>query len=120
MANKININEKLALFNDYFNPRIIAALNDSHVKLVKFKGEFIWHHHENVDELFIIIKGHMKIETKDGVIELDEGELVVIPKNVEHKPFAEEEVHIMLIEPIGTINTGNVQNNRTRSEIEFI
>lgn len=113
---KINLAEKFSLFNDYWSPRIAGALNEMHVKLVKLKGEFIWHHHEAEDELFWVVKGRLLIKFRDRDLWLDEGELVIIPKGVEHMPVAEEEVHVVLIEPKTTVNTGNVQNERTAPE----
>lgn len=113
---KINLANKFSLFNEYWSPRIAGELNDSHVKLVKLKGEFIWHHHEYEDELFWVVRGKLLIKFRDRDLWLDEGELVIIPKGVEHMPVAEEEVHVVLIEPKTTVNTGNVQNERTASE----
>lgn len=113
---KINLANKFSLFNEYWSPRIAGELNDSHVKLVKLKGEFIWHHHEYEDELFWVVQGKLLIKFRDRDLWLDEGELVIIPKGVEHMPVAEEEVHVVLIEPKTTVNTGNVQNERTASE----
>jgi len=117
---KINLREKFSLFNDYWNPRIIGELNGQDVKLVKVRGEFVWHDHKNEDELFLIIKGKLKIEFRDRIVELSEGEMIIIPHGVEHKPFADEEVHMMLFEPKSTINTGEVRNENTRDELEFI
>jgi mannose-6-phosphate isomerase-like protein (cupin superfamily) len=113
MIEPVTIAAKLALFHDYWSPRIVGELNDSYVKLVKFKGEFVWHHHENEDELFLVIKGRMLIKLRDRNLWINEGEFVIIPKGVEHLPVAEEEVHALLLEPKTTVNTGNVQNERT-------
>ncbi|GAB4439448.1 MAG: cupin domain-containing protein [Anaerolineae bacterium] len=113
---KINLAQKFNLFNEYWSPRIAGELNETHVKLVKLKGEFIWHHHEAEDELFWVVKGRLLIKFRDRDLWLDEGELVIIPKGVEHMPVAEEEVHLVLIEPKTTVNTGNVQNERTAPE----
>lgn len=113
---KINLAQKFNLFNEYWSPRIAGELNETHVKLVKLKGEFIWHHHEAEDELFWVVKGRLLIKFRDRDLWLDEGELVIIPKGVEHMPVAEEEVQVVLIEPKTTVNTGNVQNERTASE----
>ena len=118
--NKINIQEKLSLFNDYFNPRIVSELNGQHVKLVKAKGEFMWHKHDDEDELFYILKGTLKIEFRDKTVELHENEFLVIPKGVEHRPIAEEEVAIMLFEPASTLNTGDQIGNLTRDKLERI
>ncbi len=113
MIEKVNLAEKLATFSDYCNPRIAGEVNNFHVKLVKLQGEFIWHHHDNEDELFLVVKGNLTIKLRDGDIHLAEGEFVVIPHGVEHMPMAEEEVHILLFEPKETLNTGNVENERT-------
>ena len=109
----VNISQKFDLFNEFWSPRIVGELNDSHVKLAKLKGEFVWHQHENEDELFLVIKGKLLIKLRDRDLWLNEGELVVIPKGVEHCPVAEEEVHVMLLEPKSTLNTGDQQNERT-------
>jgi mannose-6-phosphate isomerase-like protein (cupin superfamily) len=118
--NKVNLTKKFSLFKDYWSPKIVGELNDAYVKLVKLKGEFIWHHHENEDELFLVVKGKLLIKLRDRDIWLDEGEFVIIPKGVEHLPIAEEEVHVLLLEPKTTLNTGNVQNERTVAELERI
>ena len=113
---KVNIAQKFSLFQDHWSPKIVGELNDTHVKLVKVKGEFVWHHHEAEDELFLVVKGRLLIKLRDRDIWLEEGEFVIIPKGVEHMPVAEEEVHLMLLEPKSTINTGNVRNERTAVE----
>ena len=110
---KVNTKQKLGLFVDYWSPKIVGQINDSYVKLVRVLGEFVWHHHENEDELFFVLKGRLKIMTREEEIVLNEGEFVIIPKGVEHKPVAEEEVHLMLLEPITTVNTGNLRNEMT-------
>ncbi len=110
---KININNKLKKFSDYWSPKVIAEMNDYQFKLAKISGEFIWHHHESTDEVFFIIKGNMIIEFRDRLVELTKGEMYVVPKGVEHKPYAEKECHIMLIEPRGIVNTGQITNERT-------
>jgi len=115
---KISISEKLSLFNDYCHPRIIGELNDQHVKAVKLKGEFVWHKHDNEDEMFLVIKGSFNMELRDQTIRINEGEFLIVPRGVEHKPVAEEEVHILLFEPATTLNTGNVQNELTRDVLE--
>ncbi len=109
----VNISQKFDLFSEHWKPRIVGELNDSHVKLAKLKGEFIWHQHENEDELFLVVKGKLLIKLRDRDLWLNEGELVVIPKGVEHCPVAEEEVHVMLLEPKSTLNTGDQKNERT-------
>ena len=113
MIETINLAEKFGLFNDHWSPRIVGELNDSYVRLVKLQGEFVWHHHEHEDELFLVVKGRLLIQLRDRDLWLDEGELVIIPKGVEHRPVAEEEVHVMLLEPKTTLNTGSVVNERT-------
>jgi mannose-6-phosphate isomerase-like protein (cupin superfamily) len=117
---KINIREKLTHFSDYWNPKILAELNGQHVKAVKLKGEFVWHHHYHEDELFLVVKGRLKMEFRDKIVVLDEGEFIVVPRMVEHRPVAEGEVHILLFEPASTLNTGNVENDRTRKHLEKI
>lgn len=120
MIEKVNIKEKFASFQELWSPKIAGEVNESHVKLVKLKGEFVWHHHETEDELFLVLKGRLLIKLRDQDVWLDEGEFVVIPKGVEHLPVAEEEVHVMLLEPKSTLNTGNVLNERTVSDPERI
>ena len=107
MVDKINLEEKLALFSDYWSPRVIAEMNDYQFKLVKVKGEFVWHDHKNTDEVFIVLEGSMNIEFKEKTISLSEGEMLVVTKGVEHKPYAENECKIMIIEPKGIVNTGD-------------
>ena len=111
--NKVSLAEKLSLFSEHWNPKIVGGLNGQHVKLVKFQGPFVWHHHENEDELFLVVKGHFRMELRDKTIELSEGEFLIVPRGVEHRPVADEEVHVLLFEPMGTINTGNIENERT-------
>ena len=110
---KKNLQQKFSLINDYYKPRIAGEINENYVKLVKLKGEFVWHHHENEDELFLVVKGNLKMKLLDKDIEISEGELIIIPKGVEHKPVADEEVHLLLIEPKTTLNTGNIENEKT-------
>ena len=118
--NKVNLVQKFSLFHDYWNPKIVGELNDSYVKLVKLKGEFAWHHHETEDELFLVVKGSLLIKLRDQNIFLDEGEFVIIPRGVEHLPIAEEEAHVLLLEPKTTLNTGNIGNERTVVDLECI
>jgi len=118
--NKINITDKLALFSDFWNPRIVGELNGQYVKLAKFKGEFTWHKHDNEDEMFWILQGNLKIEFRDKIVEIVENEFIIIPKGTEHKPVAEKEVSVMLFEPKSTLNTGNQQNNLTCEQLEKI
>lgn len=109
----INFEEKLGQFSDHFSPKIIAQMNDYHFKLAKFQGDFIWHKHIHTDETFIVLTGEMEIEFRDGKVSLKSGEMFVVPKNVEHKPFAKKECKILLVEPEGTINTGNISGELT-------
>jgi len=109
----VNISQKFDLFKETWSPRIVGELNDSHVKLAKLHGEFVWHQHENEDELFLVIKGKLLIKLRDRDLRLNEGEFVIIPKGVEHCPVAEEEVHVLLLEPKSTRNTGDQENERT-------
>lgn len=115
---KVNIQQKLSLFSDYWNPRIIGELNGQQVKLAKLKGEFVWHKHDNEDELFFIIEGNLKIEFRDKTVSVNKNEVLIIPRGVEHRPVAENEVSVMLFEPATTINTGNIINELTRQDLE--
>lgn len=117
---KINIASKFSSFSEHWSPKIVGEVNDSYVKLVKSKGEFVWHHHDNEDELFYIVKGRLRMRFRDRDVWVNEGEFIIVPRGVEHMPVAEEEVHIMLLEPKSTLNTGNVQNERTVAELERI
>lgn len=117
---KVIIENKLALFNEYWTPKIVGALNDSYIKLAKLKGEFTWHKHDNEDELFFVIKGNLLIKFRDQDVHLEKGELLVIPKGVEHLPIAQDEVHVMLIEPKTTLNTGNVTSDFTKNDLDYI
>ena len=116
----INLRDKFSRFADYCNPRVIGEVNDCHVKAVKLKGEFIWHHHENEDELFLVVKGTLRMKFRDREAVVREGEFVIVPRGVEHCPAADEEVHIVLIEPKSTLNTGNITNERTVAQLEQI
>ncbi|MEX0880737.1 MAG: cupin domain-containing protein [Thermoanaerobaculia bacterium] len=117
---KVNLLEKFGLFNEQFRPKIVGDLNDHQVKVVKLQGEFVWHHHESEDELFLVVKGRMRMGLRSGDIELSEGELFIVPKGVEHKPSAVDECWIVLIEPATTLNTGNVGGERTVANLERI
>lgn len=117
---KVNIKEKFDLFEDRWSPKVIGEINDSYVKAVKLKGEFVWHHHDDEDELFLVVKGSLVIKLRDGDIRLEEGEFVVIPRGVEHLPVADEEAHVLLLEPKSTLNTGSVTNERTVAELQHI
>jgi len=115
---KVNLAEKFNLFYDYCNPRIIGELNGQHVKALKLKGEFVWHSHEHEDELFLVVNGKFNMELRDKTVTISEGEFFIVPKTIEHRPVAEEEVHILLFEPASTLNTGNMQNEMTRKNLE--
>jgi mannose-6-phosphate isomerase-like protein (cupin superfamily) len=117
---KVNLQEKLASFSDHWNPRIVGELNGQHVKLVKFQGPFVWHHHDDEDELFLVVQGRFRMEFQDRDVWLEEGEFLVVPRGVEHRPVAEEEVAVLLFEPASTLNTGNVEEERTRRELQRI
>lgn len=117
---KINLREKFALFRDHWNPKVIAELNQQHVKLVKFAGAFDWHHHEREDELFLVVSGSFVMEFRDRSVTLEAGELLVVPRGVEHRPVAATEVEVLLFEPVGTRNTGEMINERTVAEPERI
>ena len=120
MLQKVEIAEKFALFDEPWSPKIVAELNDAYVKVVKLEGEFVWHHHNDEDELFWVVSGRLRMELRDGDVVLEPGELVVVPKGVEHRPVAEGETHVVLIEPKTTLNTGNVRDERTVDELERI
>lgn len=117
-VDKINLQDKLSQFDEHWSPRIVAELNGQHVKLAKVKGAFVWHHHEDEDELFYVLTGRLTIEFRDGSVELGPGECVVVPRGVEHRPVAEEETHILMFEPASTLNTGNVRSERTVEDPE--
>jgi mannose-6-phosphate isomerase-like protein (cupin superfamily) len=118
--NKINIPEKFSHIHTYWDPKIIGELNRQHVKLVKFKGEFDWHRHENEDEFFMVISGNFEMQFKDKVININENEIIIVPRGIEHCPKAEDEVHVLLFEPASTINTGNVTSAKTKTDLEKI
>ena len=131
LMNKINLHEKLSLIKDYWNPRILAELNGQYVKLVKFKGPFTWHHHETEDEMFLVVKGRFRMEFrvpgddssdpgKQRDVWLEEGEFIVVPRGVEHRPVAEEEAEVLLFEPATTLNTGNVRDDFTVSKLDWL
>ena len=120
MIEKVNVADKLSRFDDYWSPKIIGELNDFHVKAVKVKGEFVWHQHETEDELFYVVKGRLVIRLRDGEVVLEPGEFAVIPHGVEHLPVAEEEVHILLLEPKTTVNTGSAEGDRTVRDLERV
>ena len=119
-SEKINLKEKLSKFSDHWSPKVIAEMNDYQFKLVKIKGDFVWHNHGDTDEFFLVIEGEMKIELKDDTVILKEGEIFVVPKGVDHKPYAEEECKIMIVEPRGVINTGDAESNLKASNDVWI
>ena len=110
---RISLVAKFSRFSEHFQPRIVAELNGQHVKVVKTKGEFVWHHHEQEDEMFLVVQGRLRIEFRDGNVELGPGEMIVVPRGMEHRPVAAEEVHLVLFEPAGTLNTGNTRGAKT-------
>ncbi len=116
----INLSEKLAMFSDHWAPKVIAELNDYQVKLAKLQGEFVWHKHDHTDELFICVSGQLRIEMKEADVTLNEGDLFVVPKGLEHRPVAEEECHVMIIEPKGVVNTGGAESDLTAPNDEWI
>ena len=117
---KINLKEKLSLFSEHWSPKVVAEMNDYQFKLVKIKGDFVWHHHADTDEVFIVIEGKMKIEFEDKTVELNEGDMYVVPKGIEHKPYAENECKLMLVEPRGVVITGNTEGELTASNDEWV
>lgn len=118
--NKINIEEKLSLFHDYWNPRIAGELNGQHVKLVKLLGEFVWHKHDHEDELFYVLHGTLKMEFRDKTVEVKPNEFIIVPKGIEHRPVADTEVAVMLFEPATTLNTGDATSDLTRATLDII
>jgi mannose-6-phosphate isomerase-like protein (cupin superfamily) len=116
--NKVNLPEKFAQFTEHWQPKIVGELNGQYVKLVKFLGPFTWHHHENEDELFLVYKGRFRMEYRDHIEDIEEGEFVIVPRGVEHRPVADEEVQVLLFEPATTLNTGNVRNEFTVPDLE--
>jgi mannose-6-phosphate isomerase-like protein (cupin superfamily) len=119
-VNKVNLRDKFALFHDHWSPKVVGELNGQHVKLVKLLGEFVWHKHEHEDELFLVVDGRFRMEFRDRHVWLQAGELLVVPRGVEHRPVAEEEAHVLLFEPATTLNTGDVRNERTVDEPDWI
>ncbi|MFL5582479.1 MAG: cupin domain-containing protein [Gemmatimonadaceae bacterium] len=118
MLNKVSLAASFARFSDHWQPKIVGDLNGQQVKLVKFLGPFVWHHHDAEDELFLVVKGRFRMELRDGNVELAEGDFLIVPRGVEHRPVADEEVHVLLFEPATTLNTGNVRNERTVETLE--
>ena len=118
--NKVKLAEKFELFAEHWSPKIVGELNGQNVKLAKFKGEFVWHKHDNEDEMFFVVDGTLKIEFRDKTVTLNKDEFIIVPKGVEHKPMAENEVLVMLFEPATTLNTGDVENELTKSKLDWI
>jgi mannose-6-phosphate isomerase-like protein (cupin superfamily) len=116
----VNLSKKLDSFQDFWSPKIVGELNDSFVKLVKLKGEFVWHHHDDEDELFLVLKGCLLMRLRDREMRVEPGEFVIIPRGVEHLPIAEDETQVLLLEPKSTVNTGNIQNDRTVTNLDRI
>jgi mannose-6-phosphate isomerase-like protein (cupin superfamily) len=119
-ADKVNIAQKLSMFDMHWSPKIVGELNGQHVKLVKFLGEFVWHHHDDEDEMFLVVDGRFRMEFRDREVWIEEGEFIVVPRGVEHRPVAEEEASVMLFEPATTLNTGNVTGEMTVVELDRI
>jgi mannose-6-phosphate isomerase-like protein (cupin superfamily) len=119
-VDKVNIEEKLALFDEQWKPKVVGELNGQYVKLVKFNGEFVWHHHDEEDELFLVVKGRFRMEFRERSVWIEEGEFIIVPRGVEHRPVAEEEAHVLLFESASTLNTGNVRDERTVAELDRI
>ncbi len=117
---KVNIAEKLKMIRGYWKPHIVGELNGQYVKLTKLKGTFFWHHHEHEDEMFLVLKGKLRMELRDSTLSIEKGEFVIIPRGTEHRPEAKEEVHVLLFEPISTLNTGNIRNKRTLETLKRI
>ena len=119
-VDKVNIKDRFALFDEHWSPKIVGELNGQHVKLVKLLGEFVWHHHDEEDELFLLVKGRFRIEFRDRSVPLEEGEFIVVPRGVEHRPVADEEAHILLFEPASTLNTGNIRGEMSVAKLDRI
>ena len=117
---RIRLSDKLSQITDHWHPRIVGELNGQHVKLAKLQGEFVWHHHEDEDELFLVLEGRMRIEFRDGTVELEPGDCCIVPRGVEHRPVASEEASVLLFEPAGTRNTGNIDDERTVESPEWM
>ena len=117
---KVNLAQKLQLFQEHWKPKIVGELNGQMVKLVKFQGPFVWHHHELEDEMFLVVRGRFRMEFRDRQVWLEEGEFLIVPKGIEHRPVAEEEAHVLLFEPATVLNTGNVTNERTVPTLERV
>jgi mannose-6-phosphate isomerase-like protein (cupin superfamily) len=119
-VNKVNLLEKLSLFSDHWSPKVVGELNGQHVKLVKFQGEFVWHKHDGEDELFLVVNGRFRMDFRDHQVWVEQGEFLIVPRGAEHRPVAEEEVHVLLFEPAATLNTGDVRDERTVDQLEWL
>ena len=119
-VDKVNIKDRFALFDEHWSPKIVGELNGQHMKLVKLLGEFVWHHHDEEDELFLLVKGRFRMEFRDRSVTLEEGEFIVVPRGVEHRPVADEEAHILLFEPASTLNTGNIRGEMSVAKLDRI
>ncbi len=117
---KVNLTEKFSRFQELWTPKIVGQVNDAYVKLVKVKGEYVWHHHEREDELFLVLRGRMTVQFRDGDVPLGDGELVVVPRGIEHRPVSRDGADVLLIEPTSTLNTGNVREARTKERLDWI
>ena len=120
MVQKVSLVEKFSLFSEQWSPKVVGEVNDCHVRLAKIQGEFVWHHHEHEDELFFVVKGRLLMKLRDGDVWVEEGEFIIVPRGVEHLPVAERETHLLLVEPKGTVNTGNVGGERTIEKLDRI
>ncbi len=120
MIQKVNLVEKFGLFDEHWSPKVVGEVNDCHVKLAKIEGEFVWHHHDDEDELFMVVKGRLLMKLRDGDVWVEEGEFIIVPRGVEHLPVAEEETHLLLVEPKSTVNTGNIGGERTVEKLDRI
>jgi mannose-6-phosphate isomerase-like protein (cupin superfamily) len=117
---KVNLRQKLTQFTEQWSPKIVGELNGQMVKLVKFQGEFVWHHHDHEDEMFLVVHGRFRMDFRDRAVWIEEGEFIIVPRGMEHRPVAEEEAHVLLFEPASTLNTGNVQNERTVRQLQTL
>ncbi|MBL0698186.1 cupin domain-containing protein [Comamonas sp. JC664] len=119
-VDKVNLAQKLALFSEHWSPKVVGELNGQHVRLARLHGPFVWHHHESEDELFLVLHGHLRMELRERTVDVGPGEFIIIPRGVEHRPVAEEEVHVLLFEPASTLNTGDVREARTAEQLQHL
>jgi len=117
---KVNIEEKLALFDEHWRPKVVGELNGQHVRLAKFRGEFVWHEHEDEDEFFLVLHGSFDMHFRDRIVTINKGEFIIVPRGVEHCPCTDQEVHVLLFEPAGTLNTGNTESDRTLRDLDWL